>query len=211
MLDQTRLPGAGGPCSSARSGRRSSTRSARLAIRGAPGHRRSPGRWASRWPRPRRATADLPAARAEIARAAAALRAARPTAVNLAWAVDAQAAPGRRPPGPAGRRSPPALADAARAPPRRRGGALPADRGPRAGADGPRGAHHDPLQRRRPGHRRLRHRARRRARRPRRRPLGARGGARDPAAAAGRPGSRPGSSRATASRTRSSPTRWRPR
>ncbi len=51
--------------------------------------------------------ADGPAARAEIDRAAAALRAARPTAVNLAWAVDAQLRLARAHPGP-----PPALARA---------------------------------------------------------------------------------------------------
>ena len=50
---------------------------------------------------------DLDALRAEIARAAAALREARPTAVNLAWAVDAQSRRAAAHPGP-----PPALADA---------------------------------------------------------------------------------------------------
>jgi methylthioribose-1-phosphate isomerase len=50
---------------------------------------------------------DLGALREEIARAAAALREARPTAVNLAWAVDAQSRLADRHPGPAA-----ALADA---------------------------------------------------------------------------------------------------
>ena len=58
-------------------------------------------------------TGDLTAQRAEVARAAAALREARPTAVNLAWAVDRQASLA------AGHAGPPqavadALADAAR-------------------------------------------------------------------------------------------------
>ena len=57
--------------------------------------------------------ADLPAARAEIARAAAALRAARPTAVNLAWAVDAQARLADSHPGPPAALAA-VLADAAR-------------------------------------------------------------------------------------------------
>jgi methylthioribose-1-phosphate isomerase len=44
---------------------------------------------------------DLDALRAEVARAAAGLRAARPTAVNLAWAVDAQTRLAAAHPGPA--------------------------------------------------------------------------------------------------------------
>src|SRR5262245_24357132 len=43
---------------------------------------------------------ELEARRAETARAAASLRAARPTAVNLAWAVDALAARAHAHPGP---------------------------------------------------------------------------------------------------------------
>ncbi len=50
---------------------------------------------------------------AQIAAAAAALRVARPTAVNLAWAVDQQAERARAHPGPAAERAT-ALADAAR-------------------------------------------------------------------------------------------------
>ena len=45
---------------------------------------------------------DLAALREEVARAAAALRDARPTAVNLAWAVDAQARLAAAHPGPSG-------------------------------------------------------------------------------------------------------------
>lgn len=56
---------------------------------------------------------DLPAMRAEIARAAAALRSARPTAVNLAWAVDDQRRRADAHPGP-GPDLARALADAAR-------------------------------------------------------------------------------------------------
>jgi methylthioribose-1-phosphate isomerase len=56
---------------------------------------------------------DLEARRAETARAAASLRAARPTAVNLAWAVDALAARARAHPGPSGALASD-LADAAR-------------------------------------------------------------------------------------------------
>ena len=57
--------------------------------------------------------ADPAAGRAEIARAAEALRAARPTAVNLAWAVDAQMRLADAHPGPPGALAD-ALADAAR-------------------------------------------------------------------------------------------------
>jgi methylthioribose-1-phosphate isomerase len=46
------------------------------------------------------ADGDLTSAKAEVARAAAALREARPTAVNLAWAVDRQAALAAGHPGP---------------------------------------------------------------------------------------------------------------
>ena len=45
---------------------------------------------------------DLPALRVEIGRAAAALRSARPTAVNLAWAVDRMCAIADAHPGPGG-------------------------------------------------------------------------------------------------------------
>ena len=56
---------------------------------------------------------DLPAMRVEIGRAAAALRSARPTAVNLAWAVDRQCRLADAHPGP-GPDLAQALADAAR-------------------------------------------------------------------------------------------------
>ncbi|MEW6582749.1 MAG: S-methyl-5-thioribose-1-phosphate isomerase [Actinomycetota bacterium] len=56
---------------------------------------------------------DLDALRAEVARAARALREARPTAVNLAWAVDAQARLAASHPGPVDALRA-ALADAAR-------------------------------------------------------------------------------------------------
>lgn len=60
-----------------------------------------------------RAGGDEASVRAEVGRAAAALRAARPTAVNLAWAVDAQVALADAHPGPAGDLAR-ALADGAR-------------------------------------------------------------------------------------------------
>ena len=89
MLDQTRLPGeeARARLRDLAGGGRGHPRASRSA---APRRSGSPGRWA--WPsRPRAPTpGDLDAMRAEIAAAAAALRSARPTAVNLAWAVDAQ-------------------------------------------------------------------------------------------------------------------------
>ena len=85
----------------------------RLAIRGAPAIGVA-GAMGVALAAARADRSDLEAARAEIATAAAALRAARPTAVNLAWAVDAQERLAAAHPGP-----PPALAaalaDAARA------------------------------------------------------------------------------------------------
>ena len=121
-----------------------------LAIRGAPaiGDRGGDGRRPRGRRRPTRA--DLDGMRAEIATAAAALRSARPTAVNLAWAVDAQERLAAAHPGPA--------AGAGRGPrgrgagpPRRRGGALRGASAPTAPPLlAPGRARHDHLQRRRP-------------------------------------------------------------
>ncbi len=102
---------------------------------------------------------DLPALRAEIGRAAAALRSARPTAVNLAWAVDRMCALADAHPGP-GDALAAALADAARAVHDDEVARCQRHRGARPPADGARRADHDHLQRRGARHRRLRHRAR---------------------------------------------------
>jgi methylthioribose-1-phosphate isomerase len=112
MLDQTRLPGEevvlvcpGWPevVEAIR----------RLAIRGAPAIGIA-GAMGVALAAARADKSALEAMRAEIATAAGALRAARPTAVNLAWAVDAQERLAAAPPGPAPALAA-ALADAARA------------------------------------------------------------------------------------------------
>ena len=71
------------------------------------------GRWAWRSPPSTPPTTTGTRSTREVARAAAALRAARPTAVNLMWAVDAQTALAAAHPGPP-EATAAALADAAR-------------------------------------------------------------------------------------------------
>ena len=112
------------------------------------------------------------------------LAAARPTAVNLAWAIQQMreaAAGGRR---RAARPAP--RAGGSRAAPAG-GGPLRRHRRSRRRPARNRRARAHPLQRRRPRHRRLRHRAGRDPQRPRPRPLPAGVGGRDAPAAAGRP------------------------
>ncbi len=121
----------------------------------------------------------------------------RPTAVNLAWGVrqvvDAVAA-ATAPLAAAHRIAADDVAASARL--GAHGAALVPD-----GRPGP-----DALQRRQPGHRRLRHGARRDPRRPRRRARDPRVGRRDPARPPGRPAHRLGARPPRASRPRSWPT-----
>ena len=151
---------------------------------GAPRRSGWPARWAWPWRRCGPPGTEREGPGAEVARAAAGLRTARPTAVNLAWAVDAQARRAAAHRGIAGRARG-VLAAAARAL-----HAAEVDRCVRMGAHGAepaRAGRRDPhhLQHRRAGHGRLRHGARRGAGGPRGRPHDAHAGLRDPPAAPG--------------------------
>ena len=113
MLDQTLLPAREETLVVRGLARRWSTPSG--ACRSAAPRRSAwRARWGWPWPPPAPGATDLPALRAEIGRAAAALRSARPTAVNLAWAVDRMCAVADAHPGP-GDALAAALAAAARA------------------------------------------------------------------------------------------------
>jgi methylthioribose-1-phosphate isomerase len=105
MLDQTRLPGEE-VVLRCPTWEKVVAAIRRLSIRGAPAIGVA-GAMGVALAAEAASASDLAAARQEIARAGAALRAARPTAVNLAWAVDAQLRLAAAHPGP-----PAALAEA---------------------------------------------------------------------------------------------------